>query len=213
MIKLGIVDDQELITEGLKRILSTYEDIQVVVTGKNGEEALEICRAYTLDVLLMDIRMPKMNGVESIRLIKEEGHPVKVIMLTTFEDEEYIVKAISYGASGYLYKDIPYDKLAQCIREVYEGQFMMPQKVAQVLAKNIGNSTPKIQEVNPYNLTEREIQIVEMIEEGFNNKQIAKALYISEGTVKNYVSNIYAKTETKSRIELVHLLNQIEPRS
>lgn len=208
MIKLGIVDDQELITEGLKRILSTYEDIQVVATGKNGEEALDICRAYKLDVLLMDIRMPILNGVEGIRLIKEEGHEVKVIMLTTFEDEEYIVKAISYGASGYLYKDIPYDKLAQCIREVHEGQFMMPQKVAEVLAKNIGVGTSRPKQENLYQFTEREAQIVEMIQEGFNNKQIAKALYISEGTVKNYVSNIYAKTETKSRIELVNLLKE-----
>ena len=208
MIKLAIVDDQELITEGLKRILSTYEDIQVVATGKNGEEALEICRAYKLDVLLMDIRMPLLNGVEGIRLIKEEGHEVKVIMLTTFEDEEYIVKAISYGASGYLYKDIPYDKLAQCIREVHEGQFMMPQKVAQVLAKNIGVGSLEKKQTDLYQFTEREAQIVEMIQDGFNNKQIAKALYISEGTVKNYVSNIYAKTETKSRIELVNLLKE-----
>lgn len=206
MIRLAIVDDQELITEGLRRILSTYEDIRVVATGKNGEEALNICRAYQIDVLLMDIRMPVMNGVEGIRMIKKEGHKVKVIMLTTFEDEEYILKAVSYGASGYLYKDIPYDKLAQCIREVHEGQFMMPQKVAQVLAKNIGSCSKEEEMSSHYNFTEREQQIIEMIQDGFNNKQIAKALYISEGTVKNYVSNIYAKTETKNRIDLINLL-------
>ena len=108
MIKLAIVDDQELITEGLKRILSTYDDIRVVATGKNGEEALEICRAYDLDVLLMDIRMPKMNGVEGIRLIKQEEHDVKVIMLTTFEDEEYI----------YYVKAVPKMKVAQAERSV-----------------------------------------------------------------------------------------------
>ena len=208
MIKLAIVDDQELITEGLKRILSTYDDIRVVATGKNGEEALEICRAYDLDVLLMDIRMPKMNGVEGIRLIKQEEHDVKVIMLTTFEDEEYIVKAVAYGASGYLYKDIPYDKLVQCIHEVYEGQFIMPQKVAQVLAKNIASSRKEESVTSSFDFTEREKQIIEMIQDGFNNKQIARALYISEGTVKNYVSNIYAKTETKNRIELINLLNK-----
>lgn len=206
MIRLAIVDDQELITEGLKRILSTYEDIRVVATGKNGEEALNICRAYQIDVLLMDIRMPVINGVEGIRMIKEEGYKVKVIMLTTFEDEEYILKAVSYGASGYLYKDIPYDKLVQCIREVHEGQFMMPQKVAEVLAKNIGNCSKEEERSSNYSFTEREQQIIEMIQDGFNNKQIAKALYISEGTVKNYVSNIYAKTETKNRIDLINLL-------
>lgn len=207
MIKIAVVDDQELITEGLKRILSAYEDMEVVATGQNGEEALNICRAYHVDVMLMDIRMPKVNGVDGIRLIKEEGYTVKIIMLTTFEDEEYIVKAISYGANGYLYKDIPYDKLAHCIREVYEGQFMMPQKVAAVLAKNIGEGN-KPKEENTFDFTEREMQITEMIKDGFNNKQIAKAPYISEGTVKNYVSNIYAKTDTKSRIELVNLLNE-----
>lgn len=208
MIKLAIVDDQELITEGLKRILSAYEDIEVVATGKNGEEALNICRGYNLDVLLMDIRMPKVNGVEGMRLIQGAGCLVKVIMLTTFEDEEYIVKAISYGASGYLYKDIPYDKLVQCIREVTEGQFVMPQKVAQVLAKNIGESSSKQKIESQFDFTERETQIVELLKEGFNNKQIAKALYISEGTVKNYISNIYTKTDTRSRIELVNLLNE-----
>lgn len=210
MIKVAIVDDQELMTEGLKRILETYDYIQVVATGKNGREAIDICRAYAIDVLLLDIRMPKMNGVESIKLIKQENSKVKVIMLTTFEDEEYIVKAITYGANGYLYKDIPYDKLAQCIKEVYEGQFIMPQKVATVLAKNIGQAADNKKEENPFCLTEREIQVVEMIKDGFNNKQIAKALYISEGTVKNYVSNIYSKTETNNRIELTNLLRRIE---
>lgn len=210
MIKVAIVDDQELMTEGLKRILETYDYIQVAATGKNGREALEICRAYSIDVLLLDIRMPEMNGVESIKYIKEENSKVKVIMLTTFEDEEYIVKAISYGANGYLYKDIPYDKLAQCIKEVYEGQFIMPQKVATVLAKNIGQSGENKKEENPYGFTEREIQIADMLKDGFNNKQIAKALYISEGTVKNYVSNIYAKTETNSRVEVVNLLKSLE---
>lgn len=210
MIKLAIVDDQELITEGLNRILSAYEDIKVVATGKNGKEALEICRAYSIDVLLLDIRMPEMNGVEGIRQIKAEGHEVKVMMLTTFEDEEYIVKAISYGASGYLYKDIPYDKLAQCIRQVAEGQFIMPQKVAQVLAKNIGGTSKREKAKSIYDFTEREEQIVEMMKDGFSNKQIAKALYISEGTVKNYVSSIYSKTDTNNRVALVNLLKSGE---
>lgn len=210
MIKLAIVDDQELITEGLNRILSAYEDIKVVATGKNGKEALEICRAYSIDVLLLDIRMPEMNGVEGIRQIKAEGHEVKVMMLTTFEDEEYIVKAISYGASGYLYKDIPYDKLAQCIRQVAEGQFIMPQKVAQVLAKNIGGTSKREKAKSIYDFTEREEQNVEMMKDGFSNKQIAKALYISEGTVKNYVSSIYSKTDTNNRVALVNLLKSGE---
>ena len=209
MINIAIVDDQELMRDGLRRILSTYEELQVVATGKNGFEALEICKQHQLDVLLLDIRMPEMNGVETVKKLKEEKYRVKVVMLTTFEDEEYIVQAMAYGASGYLFKDMPYDQLAECVKEVHEGRFMMPQKVAEVLAKNIYAPEALKKRENPYDFTERDVQIAEMMKDGFTNKQIAKTLYISEGTVKNYVSNIYAKTQTENRVEAANLLKSI----
>ncbi len=209
MIQIAIVDDQELMRDGLERILSTYEAIRVVATGKNGLEALEICKGNKIDVLLLDIRMPEMNGVETVKELKASGSTTKVVMLTTFEDEEYILQAMAYGASGYLFKDIPYDKLAECVKEVYEGRFMMPQKVAEVLAKNLYSAEAQKKKENPYDFTERELQVAEMIKDGFNNKQIAKTLYISEGTVKNYVSNIYAKTQTDNRVEVANLLKEI----
>lgn len=209
MIQIAIVDDQELMRDGLARILSTYEALRVVATGKNGLEALEICRNNKIDVLLLDIRMPEMNGVETVKELKANESTTKVVMLTTFEDEEYILQAIAYGASGYLFKDIPYDKLAECVKEVYEGRFMMPQKVAEVLAKNLYSAEAQKKKENPYDFTERELQVAEMIKDGFNNKQIAKTLYISEGTVKNYVSNIYAKTQTDNRVEVANLLKEI----
>ncbi len=209
MIQIAIVDDQELMRDGLARILGTYEALQVVATGKNGLEALEICRNNKIDVLLLDIRMPEMNGVETVKELKACGSTTKVVMLTTFEDEEYILQAMAYGASGYLFKDIPYDKLAECVKEVYEGRFMMPQKVAEVLAKNLYSAEAQKKKENPYDFTEREVQVAEMIKDGFNNKQIAKTLYISEGTVKNYVSNIYAKTQTDNRVEVANLLKGI----
>lgn len=204
MIRLAIVDDQSIICEGLKKILETYEDICVVATGENGREAIELCRKYTVDVLLLDIRMPVLNGVESVKLIKECCPDIKIIMLTTFEDEEYIIEALSSGASGYLFKDIHYDVLAQSIRNVYSGQFIMPQKVAQVLIKNL--KSEKTSQSDKYNLTERENQILDLLKQGFSNKQIASALFISEGTVKNYVSNIYVKTSTKDRNSLLEQL-------
>ena len=209
MIQIAIVDDQELMRDGLARILSTYEALRVVATGKNGLEALEICKNNKIDVLLLDIRMPEMNGVETVKELKVSGSTTKVVMLTTFEDEEYILQAMAYGASGYLFKDIPYDKLAECVKEVYEGRFMMPQKVAEVLAKNLYSAEAQKKKENPYDFTERELQVAEMIKDGFNNKQIAKTLYISEGTVKNYVSNIYAKTQTDNRVEVANLLKEI----
>ncbi len=208
-MKIAIIDDQQLITEGLKRILEAYEDMEVIATGANGEEAIALCKTYEIDVLLMDIRMPVMNGVEAIQGIRTFNSYLKIMMLTTFEDEEYIVQAMASGANGYLFKDIPYDKLVQAIREVYKGQFYMPQKVAQVLAQNISKVT-QFQEtakaIQEYGLTEREWEVAKMLRDGFNNKQIAMALYISEGTVKNYVSNIYVKTGTTDRSSCMSLL-------
>lgn len=206
MIRIAIVDDQSIICEGLKKILETYDDITVVATGENGRKAIELCEKYTIDVLLLDIRMPVLNGVESVKLIKECNKDIKIIMLTTFDDEEYIIEAISNGASGYLFKDIHYDALAQSIRNVYEGQFIMPQKVAQVLIKNLKTEKPSISE--QFGLTERENQILELLKQNFSNKQIANALFISEGTVKNYVSNIYVKTDTKDRTSLLERIKE-----
>jgi len=206
MIKVALVDDQLIIAEGLKRILEGYEDIEVVALGKDGEEALNIIKNTQVDVLLMDIRMPKMNGVDGVRVIREINKDVKIIMLTTFDDEEFIIKAMAYKANGYLFKDIHYDKLVDSIREVHSGKYIIEPKVAQVLAENI--SFDKDEKIyRRLQFTEREKEIVTMLRDGFNNKQIAKALFISEGTVKNYVSNLYTKAEVNNRVELVNLLN------
>lgn len=207
MINVAIVDDQQIIAEGLKRILESYEDISVKAIGGNGQDAVNIVNDYNIDVLLMDIRMPIVNGVEGVKLIRKSNNNVKIIMLTTFDDEEYIIKAMAYKANGYLFKDIPYDKLVSTIRDVYNGKYIIEPKVAQVLAENI--SINRDEEIyKGFDLTEREKEVINMVEDGFNNKQIANALFISEGTVKNYVSNIYLKVGVKNRIELINLLNK-----
>lgn len=207
MIHLAIVDDQSIICEGLKKILEAYEDLNVTATGQNGREAIEICRKYKIDVILLDIRMPEMTGVECVKYIRECSPDTKIIMLTTFDDESYIIEALSNGANGYLFKDIHYDALAQSIKNVYNGQFIMPQKVAQVVVKNL--KAEKASPADKFGFTDREEQIAEMLLKGFSNKQIANALFISEGTVKNYVSNIYVKTNTKDRLSLIELLKAI----
>lgn len=208
MIKIAIVDDQSLMREGLKVILNQYDDIEVVTIGEDGREAVEICRKYSIDVLLMDIRMPNLNGVLAVKEIRQFNTETKIIMLTTFDDEDYIVEAISYGASGYLFKDIEYDKLVSNIKDVYAGQYIMPTKVAQVLAKKLMNQEKRKDEIKKYNLTARELEIIDLIKDGFSNKQIASVLYISEGTVKNYISSIYNKTDMNDRESLIELIKK-----
>jgi DNA-binding NarL/FixJ family response regulator len=209
MIRLAIVDDQSLLREGLKTILGNFEGIDVVAVGQDGNEAVKICSTHDLDILLLDIRMPNMNGVEAVKEIKRINKKVKVVMLTTFDDEEYIVEAIGNGASGYLFKDIEYDKLVQNIREVHQGQFIMPSKVAQVLAQRILHAEEKKDELKNYNFTARELEILEMLKSGFTNKQIAMGLCISDGTVKNYISSIYSKTGIEDRNELIGFLKKV----
>lgn len=207
-MNLSIVDDQTILSEGLKRILESYEDINVVSIGKNGKEAIEIVKNNKIDVLLMDIRMPDLNGVEAVKEIRKFNTSTKIIMLTTFDDEEYIINAMAYKADGYVFKDIEYDKLVSVIRDVFEGKYIIEPKVAQVLASNITLNNPQ-NKLDKYNLTDREKEITDMIQMGFNNKQIANALFLSEGTVKNYISNIYIKFNVKNRIELINKVTKV----
>jgi len=203
MIKIAIVDDQSLMREGLKVILGQYAGIEVVTIGEDGREAVEICRKYQIDVLLMDIRMPNLNGVEAVKEIRRFNNETKIIMLTTFDDEDYIIEAIGYGASGYLFKDIDYDQLVSNIKDVYSGQYIMPSKVAQVLAKKLMNQEKRKDELKNYHFTIRELDIIDLIRDDFSNKQISTALFISEGTVKNYMSSIYSKTGINDRESLI----------
>lgn len=208
MIRIMVVDDQSLMREGLKIILNSSKDMEVVDTCKDGKEAIEKCNYKRPDVVLMDIRMPVLNGVEAVKEIKKVNKNVKIIMLTTFDDEEYIVEAMGYGACGYLLKDIEAENLIDAIKDAFNDKMIMPTKVAQVLAQKalaIKEDKPK-QEI--YGLTERESEVAIMIAQGFTNKQIASALYISEGTVKNNVSTIYSKLEINDRTKLAVFLKE-----
>jgi len=208
-IKVLIADDQTLMRDGLRTILELEEKIEVAALAKDGVEALELFTKTNPNVVLMDIRMPNMDGVECTKLIKERSADTVVLILTTFDDEEFIIEALSNGAAGYILKDIEGDALIKAIYDAYNGSFILPSKIAIKLASKLSKdnnheseATYKPKEADPLNslaLSEREAEVAKMLSQGFTNKQIASALYISDGTVKNYVSNIYSKIGISDR--------------
>jgi DNA-binding NarL/FixJ family response regulator len=208
-IKVMIADDQRLMREGLKTILDLEQDLTIVQLAENGKDALEKMADAKPDVILMDIRMPVMDGVECTRIIKQQYPGVKVIILTTFDDDEYIIEALKNGAAGYILKDLSSEKLISAIRDAYKGNsIMQPEIAAKVIslitgtakeqAHNNAAAEPKYTE----ELTDREKDVLRLVGKGMSNTEIAKNLYISEGTVKNYISNLYSKLEVNDRSKL-----------
>lgn len=200
-IKVLLVDDQNILLDGIKSILETDNQIEVVGTADNGETAIAIIEKNLPDVVLMDIRMPKMNGVQCTKAIKERWPDISVLMLTTFDDEEYIFEALKYGACGYFLKDIRGEKLLQAIKDAYRGDTILPSKIAARIAGRVVEKSESKEErlKNSLGLSDREAEIALMLSQGFTNKQIASVLYIVEGTVKNYISTIYSKLGVEDR--------------
>lgn len=202
-IRIAIIDDEKLIREGLKIILSTYDDIDVVAMGQNGYEALEICKSNDVDLVLMDIRMPLCDGVKGTKLIKDELPDTKVLILTTFKDIEYIQEALKNGASGYLLKDSSYDLIYEGIKAALMGNIVIHPDVANnILNYSPIQITPK-EVCKQFNLSEKECDIIEYIAEGLSNKEIGEKLFLSEGTIKNNVSTILSKLEIRDRTQIV----------
>lgn len=202
-IRIAIIDDEKLIREGLKIILSTYDDIDVVAMGQNGYEALEICKSNDVDLVLMDIRMPLCDGVKGTKLIKDELPDTKVLILTTFKDIEYIQEALKNGASGYLLKDSSYDLIYEGIKAALIGNIVIHPDVANnILNYSPIQITPK-EVCKQFNLSEKECDIIEYIAEGLSNKEIGEKLFLSEGTIKNNVSTILSKLELRDRTQIV----------
>ncbi len=205
MIRIGIIDDQEIFRQGMKMILSSREDMVVAGEGATGLEAYRLCEEHAPDLLLMDIRMPVMDGVEATRRIKRDFPGVQVIILTTFDEDEYIFQALRFGASGYLLKDAPPGKIIEAIREVREGgALMQPNIAARVVEKFRSMSRETEEEIDPRigSLTAREKEIVQLIGQGKNNRELAGELFITEGTVKNHISNILVKLDLRDRTQL-----------
>jgi DNA-binding NarL/FixJ family response regulator len=204
-IKVIIIDDEKLIRQGLKIILSTYPDIEIVGEGGNGEEALKLCRDKVVDLVLMDIRMPGCDGVTGTKLIKENFKDVKVLILTTFKDDEYIHDALNYGASGYLLKDSDYEVIYEGVKAAYKGSIVIHPEVADNIVHNFKSEekTDYSSVVVKYALTEKEVILIKEIADGLTNKEIGEKLYLTEGTIKNNISVILSKLGLRDRTQIV----------
>lgn len=199
-LKVLIVDDEALIRDSLKLILGLEEDIEVVGTAKNGQEAVEICKREVVDVVLLDIRMPVMDGVLATKYIKEINRNIKIVILTTFKDDEYIEQAIKNGATGYILKTQSTDSIVDTLRMVYRGISVFEEEVAKSISNMLKNETKMT--YKDLNITEREFEILKLIGEGLSNKEIATKLYLSEGTVRNYITELLNKLNLRDRTQL-----------
>ncbi|OXL85704.1 DNA-binding response regulator [Paenibacillus sp. SSG-1] len=198
-IKVLLADDQELILESLHIVLSMEPDLEIVGLARNGEEAVKGCEQLMPDMVLMDVNMPVMDGVAATALIKERMPATKIIMLTSYKEVEYVLAALSHGAEGYLLKAIHPKDLAAGIRVVQAGGTLISQEMASKMIKNMNSATPA--KHNEFGLTAREIEVLHKLAAGLRNQEIAEALFLSEGTVKNYISTIYSKLNVKGRRE------------
>ena len=203
-IRVLLVDDQRLMRDGLRTLLELEPDLDVVGEASNGQEGVQIYGELQPQVVLMDIRMPVMNGVEATERLCQDWPDAKIIILTTFDDDEYVFDGIRAGAKGYLLKDVSGEELATAVRAVAGGSALLGSSVAQrVLAQFAGLASAKPTAALPEPLSDRELEILQLIAEGLSNPEIAARLFLAEGTVKNYVSNILQKTETRDRTQAV----------
>ena len=207
MIKVLIADDQELIRESLKIVLSAHQDIEVVGTAEDGLEVLELLKINRPDIILMDIRMPRLDGVLCTKAVKENYPEVKVIILTTFDDDDFIFSALQYGASGYILKGISMDELYQAIVTVNSGSAMLNPDIASKVFKLFSqmaqsSSAIKVQDKDIADISKAEWRIIQQIALGLSNKEIAAKLFLSEGTVRNYLSIVLSKLNLRDRTQL-----------
>lgn len=202
-IKILLADDQPILADGLKSVLSSCEDFEVVGIAGDGAEAVEKTQELHPDVVLMDIRMPNMNGVVATREIKRISPETKVLVLTTFDDTEYILGAINNGASGYLLKDTSVTALTDAVKNAYAGDTILPAKIARSIANaaSMVTNDRKIKLKEKFGLSDREVEITLMLYDGFTNKQIAMALKLTDGTARNYISTLYEKMHCANRAE------------
>lgn len=217
-MRLIIIDDQRILAEGLKLLLSQEADIEVVAIGESGEEALALADLHQPDIMLMDIQMPVMNGVEAIRRIKTSHSEIKFLILTTFSDDAYIFEGIKNGAAGYLLKDASPKEIAEALRVVHSGGALFQPDIAAKMIRQFttmanhqeerSTQTPLKQPVDEgerlqhEHLTDREIEIISLVAEGLSNIEIGEKLFLTEGTVKNNLTRILQKLELRDRTQL-----------
>ncbi|TYP74638.1 response regulator transcription factor [Paenibacillus methanolicus] len=239
-IKVLIADDNSFIREGMKIILTTFDEFEVVATVGDGAEAVEYCRSHEVDVALLDVRMPNMNGVEATRLLTEQTK-AKPLILTTFDDDEYILEAVRSGARGYLLKNNDPERIRDAIKSVYHDHHVLQDVVLNKIKSNLmpspqsnpqtGRDTPNghasafkpdppaaapstgSDRIDRSLFTERELDIMAQIAKGLSNKEISKKLFLSEGTTANYITSILNKTglEHRTQIAIYYLTGEVKP--
>lgn len=203
MIRVGVVEDQTIVRTGLARLLSLAPDMEVVGEAGDGDEAREMIRASSPDVVLLDVRMPKAGGLDVLEYLQSQAASPACILLTTFDDDEAVLRGIRLGARGYLLKDVTLERLAEAIRRVAAGETLFSPALTMRLIRELNPSAHRVEEHAQETLTERESEILRLMTGGYSNREIAEALAISEGTVKNHVSNILSKLGVRDRTRAV----------
>ena len=201
MIRVIICDDQAIVRDGLEMLLKLEQDIDVVGLAEDGSEAVEIAEVAMPDLILMDLKMPGMNGVEATRRIRAHHPEIKVLVLTTFDDDEWVFDAIRAGASGYLLKDTPREKVLEAIRGTVSGKSFVDPAIAGKLLEQTASQQVQPATKITEKLTEREEDILRLLARGLNNTEIAHHIHLSEGTVRNHVSAIFAKLDVSDRTQ------------
>ena len=210
-IKVMIADDQVILSEGIRSVLASSDELEVIAVAHDGQEALDLMEKEVPDVVLLDIRMPRMNGVVATGEIKMRYPSVKVLVLTTFDDSDYILSALNNGACGYLLKDISAPALIEAIKNAYAGDTILPAKIAKKVsdAAKMVTSDREIKLRRAFGFSDREVEIALMLFEGFNNRQIASALGLSDGTARNYISAIYLKLGCDGRTAAIAKMKEL----
>lgn len=197
-IKILIADDHRFITEGLKMIINTYDEFEVVETVSNGKKAVTYCLHHPVDIALLDVQMPQVNGIEATKKIAQQTQ-TKPVILTTFDDDEYIIDAIKSGARGYLLKHTDPEQIREVLIGVYHGHNMFQEMVWEKVKSHLDEAKPHI---DTSRFTTREQEVMALIASGLSNKEISRRLYLSEGTVANYITSILNKTGLEHRTQI-----------
>lgn len=202
MWKVMLVEDQAVVRQGLKVILEQDKKIRVTNEAENGMEAIKILEKHHIDLIMMDVRMPHMNGIEATRIIKKQWPEVKILILTTFNDDEYAIQSLKEGADGFLLKTSEPDKLIEAVYQTMEGGMLLHHEVARRVVPQLLKGDKLDKPALHIDLSQRELSITKLVGEGKTNKEIAQELYLSVGTVKNHITQILQKTGLRDRTQL-----------
>lgn len=195
-IRLLIADDHPVVRDGLRGIFAGDTAFEVVAEAANGAEAVRLAQGRAVDVVLMDLRMPEMGGVDATRRLRELGHPARVLILTTYDTDRDVLPAVEAGATGYLLKDAPPDELRRAVRAAYAGQTVLAPAVAGTILGLVGNRNPDV-------LSPRELEVLRLVAAGATNRAVARQLHVSEATIKTHLLHVYAKLEVRDRAAAV----------